>query len=234
MTISRDGNSIDCVEKIYSLHYSFFMQLVSHLISFFENDINYWKKRVRNYGKRSVLNIAHTEEEYEIVTQKQKDEIYPLFKSQLNGTERTVLDFGCGPGRFTNDLASMIQGKAIGVDPIAEILSFASNNADVSYKVMDEGKIPLDDCSADIVWCCLVLGGIKNKILKHTVKEINRVLNKHGLLFLIENTSEKPSGKHWVFRSVAEYQNYFSMFELSPLHNYDDVGERISILAGRK
>jgi len=209
------------------------MRFVSRLMSLFENDIHYWKKRVQTYGKRSVLNIAHTEDDYEIITQKQKEEIYPFFKSQLNGTEKTVLDFGCGPGRFTNDLAAMIHGDAIGVDPVAEILSFAPKNPNVSFKVMEKGIIPLRDNSIDVVWCCLVLGGIKNKMLKHTVKEINRVLNKHGLIFLVENTSEKPSGKHWVFRSVDEYQNYFSLSKLFSLHSYHDMDERITIMAGR-
>jgi len=204
------------------------------LFSLFESDIRYWRKRVREYGKRSVLNITHTDEEYEAVTQKQKEEIYPFFKSQLLGTEKTILDFGCGPGRFTSDLAEMIQGKAIGVDPIADLLSYAKKKFCVEYKIMKEGEIPLDDSSVDIVWCCLVLGGIKKNILLQTAKEISRVLNEHGLLFLIENTSGKPNGKHWIFRSSAEYQQYFPSFQLLKLHSYNDVNEEISIMAGRR
>lgn len=209
------------------------MKLFDFLL-FNSNDLKkYWTHRVKQYGKRAVLNLGHSIEEYDKVTQIQKNEIFPYFRKCLKGDETIVLDFGCGPGRFTHDLAQMIRGKAIGIDPILKLMEMAPKYNDVQYLQMENEKIPLLDSSVDIVWVCLVLGGLRNKDLDQAIREIRRVLKTGGLLFLIENTNSKPDAKHWTFRSVAEYQNLFSM-PLVKLHDYLDLEEQISIMEGRK
>src|SRR5947208_7202047 len=70
--------------------------------------IAFWEERAKNHGRRSVLNTSHSEDEYDQVTEMQKREIFPHLVSALKGTEKVVLDFGCGPGRFTGSLASLI------------------------------------------------------------------------------------------------------------------------------
>jgi len=72
--------------------------------------------------------------------------------------KRQYLILVVGPGRFTVDLASLIKGKAIGVDPIKHLLDLAPRNQDVEYRLMSETAIPLEADSIDIVWICLVLG----------------------------------------------------------------------------
>jgi hypothetical protein len=67
-----------------------------------------WDSRVDELGAYSVIDSRHTPDEYEYVTRRQKEIIYPYFLSNLNGYEQSVLDFGCGAGRFTSDLAEMI------------------------------------------------------------------------------------------------------------------------------
>jgi len=194
----------------------------------------YWEKRARQYGKKSVLDIRHSADEFDSVTKAQKDRMLPFLKKQLIGNEKAILDFGCGPGRFTVDLASLIKGKAIGVDPIKHLLDLAPRNQDVEYRLMSETAIPLEADSIDIVWICLVLGCIEKTALKMTIDEIRRVLKSDGLLFLIENTSEKKDAKHWRFRQFGEYKEMFPFISLVHLHDYFDFGERISIMAGRK
>ncbi|NEO41400.1 MAG: class I SAM-dependent methyltransferase [Moorea sp. SIOASIH] len=196
--------------------------------------MEYWKKRANKYGKRSVLNIGHSNAEFEAVTEKQKREILPYLRQSLKGDEKLILDFGCGPGRFTIDLASTIGGKAIGVDPIEALLEIAPKDKTVEYKLMEEGQIPLPDNSVDVVWVCLVLGGIKSPVLERTTEEIIRVLKDDGLLFLVENTSNKPDTQQWFFRSKINYNKMFKSVLLVHLHDYFDLGECISIMAGRK
>ena len=196
--------------------------------------IDYWEKRAKTYGKRSVLNIGHTDDEFDEVTIMQKERIFPVLKSQLRGDEKIVLDFGCGPGRFTKELAKIIKGHAVGVDPVKNLISMASTDFNVKYKIMEEGVIPMDNNSADIIWVCLVMGGITSeKLLAQTVSEMERVLKPGGMLFLVENTSDKASGKYWKFRSVEFYQHLFSFVKLNHLSDYYDFDERISIMAGR-
>ncbi|NEO43867.1 MAG: methyltransferase domain-containing protein [Moorea sp. SIO4A3] len=138
--------------------------------------MEYWKQRAKKYGKRSVLNIGHSNAEFEAVTEKQKREILPYLRQSLKGDEKLIIDFGCGPGRFTIDLASTIGGKAIGVDPIEALLEIAPKDKTVEYKLMQEGQIPLPDNSVDVVWVCLVLCCIKSTVLQSTIEEILRVL----------------------------------------------------------
>jgi ubiquinone/menaquinone biosynthesis C-methylase UbiE len=94
-------------------------------------------------------------------------------------------------------------------------------------------RIPLPDASVDVIWVCLVLGGVTLDKLPIVCSELIRVLRSSGLLFLVENISEKESGAHWHFRSMQQYQSLFPTIALRHLHNYPDVGEKISIMAGR-
>lgn len=197
--------------------------------------LHMWQGRARQYGARAVLHISHTTDEMEAVTRMQKSLILPLLAQQLRGDEKSILDVGCGPGRFTPDLAEIIHGKAIGVDPIQDFLDMAPRNANVEYRRMKPGVLPVGTGSVDVVWICLVLGGLtEERVLRSTVVEVQRVLAPSGLLLLVENTSEKQDGDYWKFKPVSHYQTLFDFAELRHLSDYYDLGERISILAGRQ
>jgi SAM-dependent methyltransferase len=196
--------------------------------------LEYWRRRAADYGPRSVLNLGHAESEYEAVTIAQKRELFPHLSRCLTGQERVALDFGCGPGRFTADLADLIKGRAIGVDVVAAYLDMAPRHERVEYRPMDPGRIDLTEGSVDVVWVCLVLGALREPVLSRSAAEIARVLRPGGLLFVVENTSEQPDAPHWAYRPVAEYETLFQWAALRHIHEYRDLGERISVLAGRK
>jgi SAM-dependent methyltransferase len=180
------------------------------------------------------MNLAHPVEDYETVTEIQMREILPHLRSALTGKVERVLDFGCGPGRFTGQLAALTGAETIGVDPVPEFLALAPESARVSYRRMEEGWLPLPDHSVDVAFACLVLGGLSGATLTRSVAEIQRVLRGHGLLFLVENTCEKPSPAHWKFRQFPEYAQMFPSVALAHVHAYWDLGERISVMSGRK
>jgi SAM-dependent methyltransferase len=194
----------------------------------------YWERRARQFGARSVLNLGHGDGEYQAVTEGQKRELFPQLARVLRGDERLVVDVGCGPGRFTRDLAELTGGRAIGLDIVQAFLDMAPRDPRVEYRPMAEGTIDLPDGCADVVWICLVLGGIEGPILSRTAAEAIRILRPGGLLFLVENTSSSPSSQHWAFRSAADYRAMFPSLGLEHLHDYVDLGERISVLAGRR
>ena len=197
--------------------------------------ISMWEKRAQQHGKHAVLNLGHTADEMDTITKYQWETISPILNDQLLGNEETILDLGCGPGRFTSQLAEMIHGKAIGVDPIQSFLDLAPKRSNLDYYVMKKGIIPVKDETIDVVWICLVLGGILlESKLRKMAKEINRVLKPNGLIVLTENTTDKPDGTYWKFRSVYEYQRIFKFAQLKHYTDYEDLGERISIMAGRK
>lgn len=198
-------------------------------------DLWWWKRRVRRLGAHSVLNRGHPPSEAPQVDEWQKGILFPVLRRRLRGDERVVLDFGCGPGRFTPHLAELIDGRAIGVDPMQPLLDAAPRRANVEYRLLRDGLIPLEDASVDAVWICLVLMCITDrKALERTVSEIGRVLRDDGLLFLVENTDPREDLRHIAFRSVDEYRALFPEIALQHEEDYVDVGERISILTGRK
>jgi hypothetical protein len=123
----------------------------------------------------------------------------------------------------------------MGVDPVRELLELAPAEPSVEYRVMLPGRIPGADGCFDVVWVCLVLGGIVlPTLLYETVRELERVLAANGLLFLVENTSRKEDRRHWVFRSRDEYASLFRSVDLRLVGHYEDLGEEISVLAGRR
>lgn len=195
--------------------------------------IEQWRDRAREHGARAVVNLGHGPEEMARVTELQGRELFPLLRSRLRGDERLVLDLGCGPGRFTPDLADITRARVVGVDPIQRLLDLAPRHPQVDYRLMGEGQIPLDAASVDVVWICLVLGGIHGRTLDATIAEIGRVLRPGGLVFLVENTNDAIGDAFWAFRSVADYQRRFLPLSLDHLHDYRDLGERISVMAGR-
>jgi SAM-dependent methyltransferase len=194
----------------------------------------YWEARAVTYGKNAVLNLAHKETEFDQVTASQREILLPLFTNQLLGSERSVLDFGCGPGRFTQDLAEAIHGSAVGVDISEKLIQLARPGPNVTFRVAASGEIPGNIAEFDVVWICLVLGGIPEVALRDTIVHLEAVLKPGGLMFLIENTAQKPDGAYWFFRTASYYQSLFPSIDLQRISSYTDVSEEISIFAVRK
>jgi 2-polyprenyl-3-methyl-5-hydroxy-6-metoxy-1,4-benzoquinol methylase len=194
----------------------------------------YWQERAKKYGRRAVLNLAHGDGEYAQVTEDQKKVLLPLLSAQLLGTEKTILDFGCGPGRFSADLANTIHGSVVGMDISQRLLAMAPRARNVSYRAIPDGVIPANSFKFDVIWVCLVLGGIPEPAVKATCQALESALTPRGLMFLVENTSLQADGSYWFFRTASYYQALFPHLDLQLISTYFDAGEEISILAGRK
>jgi ubiquinone/menaquinone biosynthesis C-methylase UbiE len=195
----------------------------------------YWKKRARRYGRRSVLDLTHPASDFDLVTESQRKTLLPLLEKQLLGSEKTILDFGCGPGRFTGALADLIDGHATGVDITEELIDLAPPAPGVAYLHIGAGKLPFPDASFDIAWSCLVLGGISDDHLCEALAEIRRVLAPGGLFFFIENTASTNSAKYyWFYRDESTYINLADFCAPTVVGRYYDLGQRITVFCGRK
>jgi ubiquinone/menaquinone biosynthesis C-methylase UbiE len=199
-----------------------------------ETTIDYWNRRARDMGERAVVSMRYNLTVDEI-TAYQEQNIFPILRKELNGKERSVLDFGCGSGRFTAKLATLIRGKAIGADPIRDLLDIARRSDPVNeYILTEKNRIPLPDKSIDIIWICLVMGGIPDTGIIPVSNEIKRVLNDNGLLILIENTSPLNNTAYWSYRTMNYYLDLFSFANLSVTGGYREIDEEITIFTGRK
>lgn len=199
------------------------------------SDLRWWDRMADRVGPRAVLHHGHGEEAMTEVTAWQKGILFPLLESRLGGDVRLVLDFGCGPGRFTPGLADLTDAHAVGVDPARSLLERAPAHPRVEYRQLLGGRIPLETGSVDVVWVCLVLMCITDPgALREAVGEIERVLRPGGLLFLAENTQPRPDLKHLHYRPVEFYRELFASVSLEEVGQYEDLGERVSVLAGRR
>ncbi len=200
----------------------------------YNSQIEYWEDRAKNYGVRSVIHLGHTEEELEKVTAFQIGFLFPLYQKILSdGSGNIILDFGCGPGRFSGKLAEFFQAQVIGVDPIKKLIDLAPAAANVEYRLMAEGIIPLEENSVDSVFICLVFGSITDSaVLTKTVSEIERVLKPGGSVFLVEKTSEDLS--NFQTKTVEFYTNLFSFASLVKIDQYTDIVDCNSVFTGKK
>jgi SAM-dependent methyltransferase len=195
---------------------------------------NFWEERSRRYGRRAVLDLRRTDAEYETLSQEQWGRILPHLTRSLDGSEKLAVDFGCGAGRLTALLARTIGGRAVGVDPTANLLALAPSSADTRFEPLTLGRCTLPDGVADLVFIYVVLGGLRDEILQAAVDEIRRLLRPGGLLFLVESTSDHPDAPHWTYRNVSTYQCLLDFAPLSHLCDYEELGERMTLMAGRR
>jgi ubiquinone/menaquinone biosynthesis C-methylase UbiE len=155
-------------------------------------------------------------------------------RDELNGTERLALDLGCGVGRFSNDIAQIAQVRVSAIDLSSELLALAPSSNSVDYVLGDVTQLPFPNEQFDLIWACLVLGALRGVHVQNACLEIQRVAKSGALLFLVENTASKPDGPSWAFRSVASYKTLLPLFDLALVTTYDDLGETISVMTGRR
>ncbi len=190
---------------------------------------------MRRMGRRAVFNRRHPAVATDKVSADLRVILMPLLSQCLDGSEHTLLDFGCGYGRLTSDFGSLIDGTSIGVDPVQALLDDAVADERTEFRLMRGGRIPMADASAHVITIVSVLCNItKPRELRTTVAELRRVLAPRGLVFFVDNTTPARKSPHHVrIRSEAEYIELFSFAEMRRVGGYDDVGESFSVLAGR-
>lgn len=194
----------------------------------------YWDRRARQFGRRAVYNIGHQLSELDSVDIRQKTFLLPILRRHLQGSERAALDLGCGVGRFSAELAELVRGPVTAVDVSRELLALAPAAENVTYVLANGTQLPLPDQSFDLVWVCLLLGALRGAEVNDVCREIERVSRRGSLLFLVENTSLKEDAPSWAFRSADEYLRLLAAFRLEVVTSYDDLGETISVLVGRR
>lgn len=195
---------------------------------------SYWEARANKFGRRSVLNLAHSNNAFDAVTARQKNLLFPLLRTQLDGSEKKVLDFGCGPGRFTADLATIVGGCATGVDISRTLINIAPEAPNTIYETISWSSPLIHSKRYDLIWVCLVLGGISDNDLGCIIDCLEDCLAVNGLVFLVENTATRKDTAHWKYRTAEQYANLFLSVKLKLIGTYMDCGEEISVLAGRR
>jgi len=140
-----------------------------------------------------------------------------LLLGDLRPGER-VLDLGCGAGRFVAALRAA-GADAVGVELAEGALERARRNvpgADLRA-VADDGAIPLEDQSVDLVWCSEVLEHVPDTA--GLLSEIRRVLRTGGRLLATTPSHDLPRR---ALIALARFDAHF-----------DPLGQHVRFYSGR-
>jgi ubiquinone/menaquinone biosynthesis C-methylase UbiE len=111
----------------------------------------------------------------------------------------SILDLGCGTGRFSEALAVHFDAAVIGIDPSKKMLEQArSKQPDqrVRYLFGSAEAIPLPDESVDLVFMSMIFHHLQDPAL--AARECRQVLRDGGTAFLRAGTRERISSYPYV------------------------------------
>lgn len=116
-------------------------------------------------------------------------------KQQLN----TILDLGCGTGRFSESLAAHFDAEVIGVDPSEKMLDQARKKLRdhrVRYQPGCGEAIPLPNDSVDLIFMSMIFHHFKDHTL--AARECRRVLRNGSAALVRTGTREHISSYPYV------------------------------------
>jgi ubiquinone/menaquinone biosynthesis C-methylase UbiE len=93
---------------------------------------------------------------------------------------KTILDLGCGTGRFSEALAVHFDAEVIGIDPSAKMLEQARSKLHDQRIRYEHGRgesIPLPDNSVDLIFLSMIFHHFENPAL--AARECRRVLRRN-------------------------------------------------------
>jgi ubiquinone/menaquinone biosynthesis C-methylase UbiE len=112
---------------------------------------------------------------------------------------KTVLDLGCGTGRFTEALRARFDAKVVGIDPSEKMLEQArSKQSDerIRYEHGRAESIPLPDNSVDLVFMSMIFHHFEDPAL--AARECCRVLRDGRTAFMRGGTRERIASYPYV------------------------------------
>jgi len=108
-------------------------------------------------------------------------------KQRLN----TILDLGCGTGRFSESLATHFDAEVVGIDPSEKMLDQARRklrDQRVRYQLGCGEAIPLPDDSVDLIFMSMCFHHFTDQLL--AVRECRRVLRDEAVALLRTGTRD--------------------------------------------
>lgn len=112
----------------------------------------------------------------------------------------TVLDLGCGTGRFVEPLARALGAKVLALDPSMRMLEVAKQKSagrasGIAFYVVGQGEsIPVRNACVDLVFLSQSYHHLSDRV--QTLQEIRRVLRDGGYLALRGTTRENVMETH--------------------------------------
>jgi ubiquinone/menaquinone biosynthesis C-methylase UbiE len=112
---------------------------------------------------------------------------------------KTILDLGCGTGRFTEVLRARFDAEVIGIDPSKKMLEQARSkqpDGRIRYEVGRGESIPLLDDSVDLIFMSMIFHHLDDPAL--AARECRRVLIDGGTMLVRTGIRERISSYPYV------------------------------------
>jgi SAM-dependent methyltransferase len=113
----------------------------------------------------------------------------------------TVLDLGCGTGRFSTLIADRFGATVVGIDPSLAMLHTAGRHAqrgNVQYAAAHAERLPLAAASCDVAWLSQVVHHIRDR--KACAAELHRVLRAKGVALIRGTFGNRLDGFPTLFK----------------------------------
>ena len=186
-----------------------------------ENDTNLDQNTVNSFGEEWLKFNAFTEEEINIAG----NQYFDIVSKSILNKNNTVLDIGCGSGRWTKFIANKVK-LVEAVDPSEAVFSanyLNKNEKNVRVTQASVSNIPFNDNTFDFVICLGVLHHIPNtqQALIDVVKKI-----KNGgsiLLYLYYNLDNRGSFYKIIFKTSSFFRLLISKMPKSIKKNACDL-----------
>ena len=180
---SEYNNLKKSLEKLYDE----FLRLSSSNVDFSIDNI---KKDFTN-----VLSTLKLKNDVNTVDKRATDKSAEIF-TKLNGfNPKSILDFGAGKGDITVELAKKLELNKENVFAIDDKLE---NKDQLTILNLENGKIPLEDNSIDLIISLEVLHHINSQDRYKILQEISRVLSPNGF-FIIKEHDDQATNEFSIF-----------------------------------
>jgi SAM-dependent methyltransferase len=113
--------------------------------------------------------------------------------------DRTIIDVGCGTGRFTAALAGHFDARVLGVDPSLNMLRRRRTPGAQSSIIFVRGaaeRLPVRSGSADVVFISMAYHHLPDK--SRAVRECRQALRDRGMLLIRTSTVESMDSYLWL------------------------------------
>jgi ubiquinone/menaquinone biosynthesis C-methylase UbiE len=147
--------------------------------------------------------------------------------NKLNGFKpKSILDFGAGKGDITIELSKKLELSKENVYAIDDKLQ---NTDELTVLNFENGKIPLEDNSIDLIISLEVLHHINTQDRYKILQEISRVLSPNGL-FIIKEHDDQATNEFSVFLELIHIFWYIVKNENPDLLNLMTRYETINLM----